>query len=283
MKNKRKSGEKTSTKRNFPKTKYYVLLGFAIVIVLLLLILLVKLLFDNLRPDYYSTENRLSNVEERNEAAQKKNANYDVVGWLRVQGTKIDFPVVAGRDETFKNPVESTAYGWLTARGDSSYHNVMTIYGHNIMNLGKTPILYDDSFERFEELLAFTDYDFAKNNLYFQYTMNGEDHLYKIFAVDVVDSSELNSLPEGEFNDDQLTEHINKLKENSIYDYDVKVTSNDDIVSLVTCTGLLSNGYEYNDIIVTGKLVVRGESTKSYSVNKTSLYKDIEKEMKGDE
>lgn len=283
MKSKKNNSGTKTTRKNFPKTKYYFVLGIAIIIVLLLFILLVKLLFDNLKPDYYSVESRYKNAEEKNEAAQKKNANYDVVGWIRVQGTKIDFPVVAGNDDSFINPVESTAYGWLSTKGDNKYHNVMNIYGHNIMNLGKTPLLYDDSFERFEELLAFVDYDFAKENLYFQYTMNGEDHLYKIFAVDVFDSLNMSGLPTGNFTTKEFNDHVKMLRRNSIYDYDVNVTSNDDIVSLITCTGLLSDGYYYNDIVVTGKLVVNGESTKKYSVNKTSSYEDIEKEMKGDD
>ena len=283
MKGKKKSSSDTATKRNFPKKKYYIILGIAILIVLLLFILLVKLLFDNLKPDYYTVETRYDSVEQKNTAAQTRKASYDVVGWLRIQGTNIDFPVVSGKDDSFDNPVESTAYGWLSNVGDKEYHNVLNIYGHNIMNLSNAPMLYDDTFERFEELLYFADYDFAKENLYFQYTMNGEDHLYKIFAVDIIDPHKMVGLPEGDYTVKELKQYIKMMKEESIYDYDVDVSTNDDIVSLITCTGLLSDGTIYNDIIVSGKLVLDGESAKAYSVEKTAKYKNVENEMKGDD
>lgn len=279
---KKKKGSGGTTGKNFPKNKYYLVLGIAVLIVLLLLILLVKALFDNLKPSYYSVENRQNNIEERQEKAKDNSGNYDVVGWVRVQGTKIDFPVVSGKNETFNSPVETTGYGWLSNLGDTEYHNVLRIYGHNVMNLGYQPYLHDESFVRFEELLAFTDYDFAKDNLYFQYSMNGEDYLYKIFAVSILSPYELDALPDGDFTKDELDDYVKTLKNNSIYDYSVDVSAKDDIVSLITCTGLLSDGYSYNDMIITGKRVAAGESAKKYSVNKSANYAKIEKIMKGD-
>ena len=278
---KRSSGDKTA-KKDFPKQKYYIVLGIAIIIVALLLILLVRVLFDNLEPNYYSVEARNDSVEQRNEAAQDKNASYDVVGWVKVQGTNIDFPVVSGKDESFTSPVESTGYGWLSILGDPSYHNVLNIYGHNVMNLGKNPLTTDESFQRFEELVGFANYDFANKNLYFQYSMNGEDHLYKIFAVSVLDSANLDGLPEEDYSEEEIDNYIKMLKDSSLYDYDVKVDSNDDIVSLITCTGLLSGDDSYNDIVVSGRKVGPGEDARRYSVTKTEKYKLIKNDVKGD-
>lgn len=278
---KKTEGRKKSTKKRFSKNKYYLLLGIAVLIVILLFILLVKSLFNFFGPDYYTVENRNNQLEQRSDAAKDKDADYDVVGWVKVQGTKIDFPVISRHDENSHNPVETTAYGWLSNPGDTEYHNVLNIYGHNVMNLSEEPIIYDDSFERFEELLSFTDYEFAKKNLYFQYTMNGEEHLYKIFAVDILYASSMKGLPEGDYSEKELTRYIDMVKENSIFDYNVKVSSDDDIISLITCTGLNSNGIDYNDIVITGKKVVAGEKANAYSVKKTDKYKEIVK--KGDD
>lgn len=280
MKSKNNSSRK-STKKKFSKNKYYLVLGIAVIIVILLFILLVKSLFDYFSPSYYSIKPRSNNIEKR-EAMKKTDANYDVVGWIRVQGTKIDFPVVMGKDDTFKRPVESTAYGWLGSKSTSGKNNVLTIFGHNIMNLSTTPLVTDDSFERFEELLAYTDYDFAQKNLYFQYTVDGEDYLYKIFAVSFMIPQNLFGLPKGDFSKDQVASYIEMVKENSIYNYDVKVTSDDKIISLVTCTNIFAPDEHYNDVVITGKRVTDGERKGTYSVSKTSKYNDLEKVMKGD-
>lgn len=279
---KKNDGSKKTAKKDFPKNKYYLILGLSVIIVILLFVFLVKSMFDNFKPSYYTIKSRKSNIEEKNNAAQSKDANYDVVGWLRVQGTKIDYPVVSGKDNSFDQPVQSTAYGWLNSIGDPNYHNVLFIFGHNIMNLGSRPFVSDDSFERFEELLAFLDYDFAEKNLYFQYSMNGEDYLYKIFSVGVFEPSNLSGLPEGDYSEEELNNYIKMLKDKSIYNYDVNVTSNDDVISLVTCTGLFSSDLNYNDIVISGKRVLDNESKKTYSISKTSNYDDVKKEMKGD-
>ena len=279
--NKNNNSSKKTTKKSFFKNKYYFVLGIAFLIVILLFILLVKSLLNINRPNSYSIDSRIEKVAEKKENL-KTDANYDVVGWVRVQGTKIDFPVVSGKDRSFKSPVETTGYGWLTTYGDTRYHNVLNIYGHNIMNLGREPLISDESFERFEELLAFTDYDFAKKNQYFQYTMDGKDNLYKIFAVSILDSTSLVGLPEDDYDDGELSRYVKMIKEGSLYDYDVKVTTDDDIVSLATCTALFATGSDYNVIVISGKKVLDGESIESYSINKKSKYKDLENEMKGD-
>ena len=99
----------------------------------------------------------------------------------------------------------------------------------------------------------------------------------------MVDPHKMVGLPEGDYTVKELKQYIKMMKEESIYDYDVDVSTNDDIVSLITCTGLLSDGTIYNDIIVSGKLVLDGESAKAYSVEKTAKYKNVENEMKGDD
>ena len=233
------------------KSYNIVLIVALIVFMILLGVLLVIKMFGN--SNYYRVESRKDNIEK---SKKQDRSDYETIGWIRVQGTNIDYPLYGIIEESYEYPV-TDSYLW-SLNMDSKFHSMMVVYGHNIMNLGKTPLLYDDSFERFEELLAFVDYDFAKENLYFQYTMNGEDHLYKIFAVDVFDSLNMSGLPTGNFTTKEFNDHVKMLRRNSIYDYDVNVTSNDDIVSLITCTGLLSDGYYYNDIVVTGKLVVNG-------------------------
>ena len=60
----------------------------------------------------------------------------------------------------------------------------MNIFGHNIFNLGPSPKKSSNNFKRFEELMNFIYHDFAQENKYIQFTINGKDYVYKIFGFE---------------------------------------------------------------------------------------------------
>ena len=158
----------------------------------------------------------------------------------------------------------------------------MLVYGHNIMNLGSKPALKDESFTRLEELMAYVYYDFAKDNKYIQLTMNGTDYLYKIFAVNFMYVADLNEYPEGEFSQSDRDKYLDRLLEESIYDYDIKIDDDDKILSVATCTRFFEDGLNY-DFIVTGKFVKPGEKVNNYRVTRNKNYEKIANLLKGDE
>ena len=62
----------------------------------------------------------------------------------------------------------------------------------NILNLGTNPVMKDDMYVYFEELMNFVYYDFAKENQFIQLNVNGEDYIYKIFSVDFLKVFDVN-------------------------------------------------------------------------------------------
>ncbi len=229
--------------------------------------------------DYYIVDSRVKNI-----AATEKVEDYNTVGWLKVQGTNIDYPVVTSDDNANPYPVDPAGYSWVIKR-DAKYDDVVNINGHNIFNLSSKPEITSKDFTRFEELMAFVYYDFSRENKYIQYTHNGKDYVYKIFAVDFVPVTDMNLflIDEGKYTKNSIKKQLNFYKKHSLYDYDVDVSENDKIVSLTTCTRFFGEDNKY-DFVVSGRLLRNDESMDDYNVVKNNdNYNKIEKIMKGDE
>lgn len=257
--------------------QYNVLLIVALVVLMLLLgTLMVFKIFGS--TDYYKIESREENIRK---SKQTDNADHETIGWLRVQGTNIDYPVYGVLSRQFDYPVVSETFTW-SLNNDSDFHSTMIVYGHNIMNLGPQPTLHDDHFTRMEELMGFVYYDFAKDNQYIQLSMNGEDYLYKIYAVGFSTINDLNGFPSGEFNEDAKKAYMDFIKEGSFYDYDVDVTMDDNILSVVTCSRFFADGESY-DFIVTGRQVRPGEKIAQSSVLRNKNYEKVLNMLEGED
>lgn len=259
------------------KVKIYnvVLITVLIVLIFSLLAVLFTKLFRN--TDYYKLESRIDNIEK---AKQNDKSNFETIGWVRVQGTNIDYPLYGLIKDDYDYPVNES-YLW-SLNMDRDFHSVMITYGHNIMNLGSQPILKSSTFTRMEELMSFVYYDFAEENEYFQLSIDGRDYLYKIFAVNFMTVADLNEYPEGEFSKQDKQDYIDRIKDESIYDYNIRVSKDDNIMSVVTCTRFFNDGTNY-DFIITGRQVRAGEKVDKYKVKRNENYVKIEELLKGDE
>lgn len=205
------------------KKNYIVLACTLVIMICCTLIIVYKFKGEDLPKDnYYQLESRLTNVDE---VLYK---NTVTAGWIKVQGTNIDYPVVFQNDFT---EAEGIDYVWVPKRLLSG-ENRLAIYGHNIQNVSSEPLIANKNHVRFEQLMSFVDYDFAKENQYIQLTFDGEEYLYKIYAVSFAGSEERGYLYSG----DKATDYIKEVKANSLYKYNVDVNKDDLLISLITCT-----------------------------------------------
>lgn len=251
-----------------------VLLIVLIAFIGILCYLLGMKLFGN--KDYYEVQSREENIKK---SKKSDTPDHETIGWVRVQGTNIDYPVYGVLSRDFDYPVVSDTFTWSLS-DDSEFHNTMLVYGHNIMNLGPQPVAHDKNFIRMEELMNFVYYDFAKENLYMQLSMNGENYLYKIFAVNFMKVRELDQYPKGEFSDTVKATYLDEIMSSSIYDYDVKIDEDDKILSVITCSRFFMDDTNY-DFIVTGRLVEEGEKVESYKVSRNKNYVKVDDILKG--
>ena len=263
---------KKKRKRQKKKIKY--LLYFIPLILLLLILGYYRYFYKEI--DFL--EDRVSNIEQ----AQKNDTNEkSTIGWVRVQGTNIDMPVVYLSNEKYKDdPRES--YAWNNTK-DEHIRNKVDLLGHNILNLSSNPEINKEDFKRFESLMAFVYYDFAKENQYIEYTIDGKNYLYKIFAVRLLESYEkLNTVNSFNFTKKDTAKYLKKINEDNIYKYKVEVTSEDNYISLITCTRFFGS-LKQAAMVVDARMVRKGEKIRNYPVEKTDNYKKILKYMKGDE
>lgn len=151
--------------------------------------------------------------------------NNETVGWLKVNNTNIDYPVVKHSDNdyylthSFSQSVNQN--GWLFA----DYRNTVTpfdfntiIYGHNDGN---------------------TMFGSLKNVLNENWYKNKENQIIS-FDTDVTNKFQIFSIYTTEVTTDYLNVNynenlLNKIKERSIYNFNINVSSEDKILTLSTC------------------------------------------------
>ena len=195
-----------------------------------------------------------------------KNNDYMVVGWIQVQGTNIDYPVL-NHNASSADPTKIN-FGWRSPYCISG-ENREVIIGHNILNISSEPSRDMSKLGNFEGLMAFTYEDFAKENLYISYTKGNTVELYKIYAAGFFNSYSDNA--ESISDKKELENYIDKVKSNSLYDYDVDVNENDKIITVKTCTryfGLFENQEFYID----ARMVRKNEAITEYNVKKNDNY-----------
>lgn len=262
----------SKAKKKAIKIKKPVVIG--ITAVLCLLFLCGYIIFHLINESkFYKIESRTKEVVDRNKESIKDGIK--TVGWLRVQGTSIDYPIYYAPDYDYTYDMDS--FVWTEADFDK-FNNIVYILGHNVLNLSKQPLITSPYHTRFEQLMSFTYFDFIKENKYIQYTFKGKEYLYKIFAVSYPKTSEIDSKNVRSYSKKEIENYINTSKENSIYDFDVNVNKNDKIISLITCTRMFGSLYSFK---VDARLVRRYESVENYDVKKTTKYNSIEEKMKG--
>lgn len=171
--------------------------------------------------------------------------NNDMVGWIKIEDTKINYPVMQSKD----NPNFYLKHGFDKAYTDYGCPYIqencdvdipsdnLIIYGHNMK---------DSSM--FSELMKYTDKDFYESHKTIRFDTLTEKCNYEIIAafktVAYTDSSEsfkyyrfVNADSMDEFN-----AYINKCKELALYDTGVTAEYGDKLITLSTCEYSRSNG-----------------------------------------
>lgn len=245
-----------------------------LVIIILLVIGLVKVITNN-STVYYKIEPRSEEITKY----ANEHEELDTLGWIKVQGTNIDYPVIYGSIDLDFDTLRND-FTWLENKVQTIKNRIF-IQGHNIRNVSSKPLITEKSHSRFEQLPSFTYLDFAKENQYIQYTTAGKDYLYKIFSVAIVNDNDLSHTSKN-FTKKELKEYITQSLKDSFYDYDIDVNEDDNIITLATCTrfyGKVKN-YIYK---IDARMVRENEKVKNYSVKENKNYEKIKESMKAGE
>lgn len=162
-----------------------------------------------------------------------KKKNEDTVGWIRVNGTDINYPIVQTQDNdyylTHAFDHTSNSSGWIFADYRCSlenYRDNTIIYGHNRHNN-----------TLFGTLLNAMKQEWCDNkeNRIIQVSTKNHDSMWQIFSVYTIDKN-ADYLNVYFANKEAHESYINDMKNRSHYNFETPVTTDDKILTLSTCT-----------------------------------------------
>ena len=174
--------------------------------------------------------------------------NSDVIGWLTIYGTSIDYPLVKAQKDNFeymsRNPEgkwESSGSLFVDVQNSADFSDFNTIiHGHHMAE-----------HKMFGDLDLFTDRQFFNEHQYANLYFNNQNHGLEIFAVLKTDNS-TPIIGRPNVKEDAAKENMLKsIYEGSLYTRDIEVTTNDHIVVMATCNVGVTNGR----YVVVGKLL----------------------------
>ena len=174
-----------------------------------------------------------------------KKINSDVVGWIKVNGTNINYPFVQSKDNKY----------YLTHSFDKSYNNagwVFLDYRNNNINNRNTIIYAHGRTDKtmFGTLRKVLNNGWINNtnNYVIKISTEKENSLWQIFSIYHIPTT--NDYLQTEFKDErEYQRFLNILKNRSNHNFNTSITSNDTILTLSTC---------YNDsekMVVNAKLI----------------------------
>lgn len=218
-----------------------------ILIISLVIIILIGnfLLHDKLKENnsYVITET-IDNKEKINDneevlKLQKTYNNSDIKGIVSIEGEdSFNFPIAQSSDNDFylnhdyyKNDYK---YGSIYAdyRVNLDNSRKILLYGHNSSYID-TP---------FGNLENYYNYDYYNLHKYIYITTLKDVYKYEIFSI-YVETSDFTYMNINFSSDENWYSHLLKLQNKSIYNIDVNLNKNDDILIMQTC----SNNNNYKD------------------------------------
>lgn len=201
----------------------------------------------------------------KTEFANAKKTNDKTVGWVRIEGTNIDYPIQLGtnaKNENYKDII------WTNDTVDQGTRQV--ILGHNLLNVTSKPLVGDARLSRFEDLMSYVYEYFTKNHLYIQLTdENGEEALYKIYAVSFYNLRE--DVGTSYYEEKEIENYISEVRNKSWYQFDVDVNTKDELITLATCTRFYGEE-DQNHFKVDARKLRKNEKAEKYSLKTTENY-----------
>jgi len=171
------------------------------------------------------------------------NMNPDTVGWLQIEGTKLDYPVMHTphdpnyylyRDFDGRDSKRGSVYAWSETDVFAPSDHI-TLFGHNMADGSMFAALNNYVNQQYWE----------ENNLIFFNTLY-EYHTYKIFAVFKTSANIGQGFSYHDYvnaaNEEDFNNFVATAKSLSFYDTGITPVYGDKLISLSTCEYTLNNG-----------------------------------------
>ena len=192
----------------------------------------------NVSSDNISVDNDLKIEVENIDFNKLINKNPDTIGWIKVLGTDINYPVVQTNNNDF----------YLTHSFDKSYNKAGWIFADyinkNLKNneLDKNTIIYGHNRQNnsmFGTLSNVFKEEWLSNkkNHYINFSTLNNNMVWKVFSTYTIEKEEY-YIQSTFSSDEEYLSFVNTIKNRSTYKYDVNISKEDKILTLSTCTNV---------------------------------------------
>lgn len=158
--------------------------------------------------------------------------NSETVGWIQVNGTNINYPIVQHSDNEYYLEHDfykrKTTNGWIFSDYRNNLENLNNntiIYGHNLINrtmFGSLPFLLNSNW--FDN----------PNNQYIKISTKTTNSIWQIFSVYKIEPT--TDYLQAKFNSTEAyQDFLNTIKNRSLHQFDVSLNYTDKIITLSTC------------------------------------------------
>lgn len=178
-----------------------------------------------------------------------KRTNPDVVGWLKVNGTNINYPFVQSNDNdyylthSFNKSYNGAGWVFLDYRNNGTNNKNTIIYAHGRSNKTMFGTLKNVLNNRWLN---------NTNNYVIKISTETENSLWQIFSVYRIPTT--SDYLQTNFNDEtEYQNFLDMIKDRSSHNFDTNVASTDNILTLSTC-------YNNSDKIVVHAKLIKKEN-----------------------
>lgn len=176
-------------------------------------------------------EENISPIESRDYLRQYQailELNEDIVGWITIPDTTVDFPVVKCEDNEYylgrnllrRYSDRGSIFMDYRNEGDEDDQHII-IYGHN---------MYDGTM--FGKLYKYREQAYYNKHTTIEYNAFGENAEWEIFSVYITDDDPIRITFSGE---SDFQGYIDKISSKSLYDTEIDVSVKDKLLTISTC------------------------------------------------
>lgn len=205
--------------------------------------------------------------------------NKDTIGWIKIPGTKIDYPVVQTTDDShylnYNFNGQKSIYGAIFAGSKFNTEHLgrtTVIYGHSVTG-DKNQIMFSD-------LKKFENIDFVKDNSTFTFNTNNENGKWAVIgcfwtsAKAEEDNGYILNYIYPDMSANDMEGFLAEMNKRSFYTSDIQTDAeNDNFLILSTCTRGLDTKqgakttYKAEGRLVVVAVKVAADVTVNYTVN----------------
>lgn len=173
--------------------------------------------------------------------------NEDMVGWIKIPDTIIDYPILQGNDNA--HYLHADIYNNYSVEGC-----IIMDFRVNIQRMQNHTLIYGHNMKRgtmFHEITSYKDEEFYNAHPYIEFDTLYDDMLWEVFSVHIISKDYLDILDFPLADEDKYQAYLDDIVNRAMFDSDVEVTTEDQILTLITCS------YEFDGArtIVHAKLV----------------------------